>query len=173
MPIYEFYCADCHRIYNFFSRGIRPDARPTCPRCGKTELSRKPSSFAVSRNRPEPGEGEGQEPDVDESRLERAMDSLAGELDGVDESDPRQAARVMRRLFEATGMPIGGGMEEALRRMEAGEDPEKVEEQLGDALDDDPFEAGTKEGAGKKKVSTLARRLLPPTVDPNLYELDS
>ncbi len=42
----------------------------------------------------------------------------------------------MRRLFEATGMPVGAGMEEALRRMESGEDPEKIEEEMGDVMED-------------------------------------
>ena len=54
------------------------------------------------------------------------MEALASDLDSLDENDPRQGAQLMRKLFSATGMPVGGGMEEALRRMEAGEDPEKI-----------------------------------------------
>ena len=45
----------------------------------------------------------------------------------------------MRKLFDATGLPVAGGMEEALRRMEAGEDPEKIEEDMGEVLEGDPF----------------------------------
>ena len=64
---------------------------------------------------------------------------------GIDENDPRQAANVMRKLFDATGMPLGGGMQEALKRMESGEDPEKIEEDMGDVLGD---LMGGEEGAG-------------------------
>jgi hypothetical protein len=125
------------------------------------------SLFAISKGRKE---SEGEDADLpeglDEGRLEKAMESLAGEVDGLDEENPRQAARLMRRLFEATGMPVGGGMEEALRRMESGEDPDKIEEELGDALEDDPLGAGP-----KKRIRRLARRMLPPSVDPHLYEM--
>ncbi len=62
-----------------------------------------------------------------------------------------------------------GGMEEALKRMEAGEDPEKIEAEMGDVSEEDPF---TAEAAGKKSLKGLRRGPLPPSVDPNLYELD-
>ena len=67
------------------------------------------------------------------------MEALAGDMDSLDENDPKQGAHLMRKLFSATGMPVAGGMEEALRRMEAGEDPEKIEEEMGDVLEQDPF----------------------------------
>ena len=59
--------------------------------------------------------------------LEKAMEALAGDMDSIDENDPKQGAHLMRKLFSATGMPIGAGMAEALKRMESGEDPEKIE----------------------------------------------
>ena len=168
MPIYEFYCPDCHRLFSFFSRRINTQAEPSCPRCGHRALSRRVSAFAISRGRQEPSGPEGL-PNLDDSRLEEAMESLAHEADGVNEEDPRQSARLMRKLFDATGMPMTGGMEEALKRMESGEDPEKIEAEMGDVFEDDPFAA---EGAGKKSLKGLRRGLLPPSVDPTLYELE-
>ena len=165
MPIYEFYCPDCHVVFSFLSRRVNTRKRPACPRCGRPRLERRPSTFAVSRGLTEDDDlpfG-----DMDEDRVEKALESLAGELDGIDENDPRQAAHAMRRLFEATGMPIGAGMEEALRRMEAGEDPDKVEEELGDVLEDE----GELFGGGRPKLKALRNRVLPPRVDPKLYEL--
>jgi putative FmdB family regulatory protein len=169
MPIYEFYCATCHRIYNFLSRRVSPDARPACPDCDQPELSRRVSSFAISKGRKEPAGGDGGPDlpaDFDESRLEQAMESLAGEAEGLNEDDPRQAAQLMRKLFSATGLPTGGGMEEALRRMESGEDPEKVEAEMGDMLDN-PF-AEAKSGGG---LRALRRSLVAPSVDPTLHEM--
>lgn len=164
MPIYEFYCADCHRVFHFLSRTVETRRRPDCPRCGRREIERRPSSFAISKGRKETVETDGL-PDVDDARLERAMESMASELEGIDENDPRQAARVMRRLYEAAGLPVTGGIEEAMRRMEAGEDPESVEEEMGDALEEDPFARA--EGGLKR----LRRKYLPPSVDSTLHEL--
>jgi uncharacterized protein (DUF1778 family) len=78
-------------------------------------------------------------PDMDDPRLEKAMEALAGEAEGMNEGDPRQAARLMRKIFDATGMPMKTGMEEAIRRMESGEDPEKIEQEMGDVFEEDPF----------------------------------
>ncbi len=165
MPIYEFYCPDCHRIFNFLSRSIDTRGRPGCPRCGRPDLERRPSSFAISKGRKEPGSEE--EPSgLDDERLEKAMASMASEVEGLDDENPRQAARVMRKLYEAAGLPVTGGMAEALRRMEAGEDPEQVEAELGDALEEDPFSAAPEEG-----FKALRRKYLPPTVDTELHEM--
>src|SRR5512144_3139566 len=129
MPIYEFYCGPCHRIYSFFSRAINTAGAPDCPRCGERGLARRASSFAISKGQPERAVDEGETlPDLDEGKLAQLMERLGPEAESLDESDPRQAARMMRGLFDAAGMPVAGGMEEALKRMEAGEDPEKVEQ---------------------------------------------
>ena len=72
-------------------------------------------------------------PDMDESRMERAMQALASETEGLDENDPRQAARMMRKLSEAMGTHLGSGMEEVISRMEAGEDPDQIEADIENA----------------------------------------
>ncbi|MCP4369614.1 MAG: hypothetical protein GY797_16110 [Deltaproteobacteria bacterium] len=41
MPIYEFYCADCHTIYNFFSLKINTETVPKCPRCENPDLKHR------------------------------------------------------------------------------------------------------------------------------------
>lgn len=162
MPVYEFYCVDCHAIFNFYSRRVNTEKRPACPRCGRPDLERQVSGFAFSRGRTEePMDGM---PDLDGERMERAMEALAGEMEGVDENDPRQMARFMRRFTEATGVSFGTEVEEAIRRLEAGEDPEKIEEEMGDVMDaDTPFASGGVKG--------LKRRYLSPERDDTLYEL--
>ncbi len=161
MPVYEFYCADCHAIYNFYSRGVNTKRRPACPTCGRPELERKASTFAISR-----GLQKNLVPDLDESRLERALTSMAGELHGIDETNPRAAAGMMRKLFGASGLSLGAGMEEALRRMEAGEDPERVEAEMADVLEqEEPLAESS-----RKHLQEL-RRLLPPRTDQTWYPL--
>ncbi len=162
MPIYEFYCKKCHMLFNFFSSTINTEKRPLCPKCGKVKLERRMSLFARVKNR-----GESQEtpmPDLDESKMEQAMGLLAKEAETMDENDPRQAANLMRKLSDMTGLNMGSSMEEALRRMEAGEDPDQIEEEMGDLLEgEDPFSFGEKKSPSSRKI--------PPRKDETLYEL--
>ena len=163
MPVYEFYCADCHAIYNFFSPSVNTDKRPACPKCGRLDLERKASLFAISKGLKEDAGGM---PDLDEAGLEHALAAMAGELEGMNEDDPRAAAQMMRKLFSASGMNLGPGMEEALRRMEAGEDPESIEADMGDVLEQEEPSAGT----SRARLKAL-RRLLPPRVEETWYSL--
>ena len=162
MPIYEFYCQKCHMIFNFFSKSVNTEKRPQCPKCQTIKLERRVSVFATPRNRGE--EEDGPPPDLDESKMEKAMNLLAKEVEHVDEDDPRQAANLMRKLTDMTGLNLGPGMEEALNRMEAGEDPEKIEAEMGDILEEEePF------GFKEKSARILKNR--PPRVDKKLYDL--
>ena len=167
MPIYEFYCEDCHTIYNFFSRRIDTQTIPSCPKCGHPAMERRLSVFAVSKGRAGDEEGTGELPDLDEGRMEQAMTALAGEMEGIDEDDPRQAARLMRKLYDSTGLNLGAGMEEAIARMEAGEDPDKIENEMGELLEGEDAFAPRPRHA----LKDLRNRLLPPNVDPTLYDL--
>ena len=74
----------------------------------------------------------------------------------------------MRKMYDATGLSVGSGMEEAIRRMESGEDPDKIGEELGDVLEEeDPFSTKGR----MNLLSTMKKKILPPTIDDTLYEL--
>jgi hypothetical protein len=66
--------------------------------------------------------------------MERAMAKLERQMEGLDENDPRQMGRFMRHMMKETGMDFDAEMETAIRRLEAGEDPERIEEEMGDVL---------------------------------------
>lgn len=164
MPIYEFYCEACNTIFNFFSRSINTSKKPTCPRCRTQRLSRMMSAFAVTGKAKE--EGDAGDLPFDESRMEKAMQALAGEAESIGEDDPRQAANLMRKLTDMTGLELGPGMTEALRRMERGEDPDQIEAEMGDLLEgEDPFVL-----PGKKGGKPGGRRPAPQR-DETLYDL--
>lgn len=136
MPIYEFYCSHCHTLFNFYSSVIDTEARPACPRCQKPELERRPARFATLKHtgdtEPDPFG------DLDEDRLAGVMESMMGELEGLDEDgDPRQIAGLFRRFGEASGLEMGPRMEEMMSRLEAGEDPDRLEAEIGDDFDED------------------------------------
>ena len=160
MPIYEFYCAPCNIIFNFFSKTINTTTTPDCPKCGSA-LQRQVSLFAcIDRSREDSG---GEEFPIDESRLEGAMTRLSSEADKLNENDPRQAARLMRMFSDMTGVKLGDGMQEALSRLESGEDPDAIESEMGDILQsEDPFQPGQTRPRGKKSA---------PLRDATLYDL--
>jgi putative FmdB family regulatory protein len=162
MPIYEFYCADCNTMFNFFSYRINTDKRPLCPHCKKGPLDRVISTFAVLRGTKE--EGDSGMPDIDETKMEKALSIMEHEAQNMNEDDPQQAAQLMRKVCDAAGMDLGSGMEEALRRMESGENPDKIEEDLGDLLNREDL---------LKKTSRASQKMQkkPPRRDEKLYYL--
>ncbi|MEI6125576.1 MAG: FmdB family zinc ribbon protein [Pseudomonadota bacterium] len=160
MPIYEFFCDPCNTVFNFFSKSINTKKRPLCPRCSR-KLKRQVSLFAcVDKSRKEQS---AEDLPFDESRLEGAMSRLASEAEHIKEDDPRAAADLMRKFSDMTGVKLGNGMQEALRRMESGEDPEKIEAEMGHILEsEDPFLP--QDAKGKTRRSKPCR-------DETLYDL--
>ncbi|MFY9706984.1 MAG: FmdB family zinc ribbon protein [Desulfobacterales bacterium] len=164
MPIYEFYCDSFNTIFNFFSRTVNTNKKPKCPKCNKKDLQRRMSAFAIAGKAKE-DDGPDDLP-FDESKMEQAMGMLAGEAEKINEDDPRQAANLMRKLTDMTGMKLGDGMQEALSRMERGEDPDKIEAEMGDLLEgEDPFLMPAKKSGGGLSVTAQ------PARDEKLYDL--
>lgn len=161
MPIYEFYCDQCNVIFNFFSSRINTEKKPDCPRCGKKELIKQISAFATLGKAKE----ENTDPlaGLDESKMEKAFESLMREAERVNEDDPKQMASLMRRFTSQTGINLGGPMEEALSRMESGEDPEQVERDMGDLF--------SEENMAFELIKKRALRNVRPAHDEKLYEL--
>ncbi|MFW5893690.1 MAG: FmdB family zinc ribbon protein [Verrucomicrobiota bacterium] len=166
MPIYEYLCVPCNRVYSFFSQVPKPEKIPTCPKCGSTELKKQISNFSltgvnrksVAGGRTDNEAGESDNDAMDDPRVEREMTKLMNQAESIDENDPRQLGALMRRMSEITGEGLDGEMEEAVRRLESGEDPEKIEEEMGDVLgDSDDTGMGGMGGA--------------PSYDDGLYDL--
>jgi len=161
MPIYEFYCKKCNTVFRFYSRTIDTTTIPKCPKCKRVKLERMFSSFATLGKS---GEDAGA-PEIDASKLESALSLLERDAEGVDADDPRQAADFMRKLTDAAGISMGEGMEEALARMERGEDPDKIEAEMGQLLEEESFEFTSGKKKGRKKTDDK------PEIDETLYEL--
>ena len=165
MPIYEFYCRKCNTIYNFFSKTVNTTKMPDCPKCKKYKLIRQMSAFAVTGKSKEDNTSTENLP-FDENKLERAIQMLGSEADNINEDDPRQAAGLMRKLTNMTGIGLGQGMEEALSRMEKGEDPEKIGAEMEDILEsEEPFFLPDKKG---KRVKA---KYIEPLRDETIYDL--
>lgn len=164
MPIYEFYCPNCNVIYSFLARTVDKAKKPVCPRCRTKNLKKRFSLFAMTGKGTGAGDT-GSLPAGDE-KMEKATATMARELEHVNENDPRQAAELMRKFSKITGVRLGEGLEDALSRVESGEDPEAVEQDMGDRLsEDDPLVVSEDAGRGMKKHRPA------PVRDETLYEM--
>lgn len=166
MPIYEFYCRKCDTVYNFFSRSANTEKVPLCPLCKTVRLKRQVSLFArISGKNEGAGFEAGEMLPIDEAKMEKAMAMLAREAEKINEDDPRQAALLMRKLTDTAGINMGKGLEEALSRLEKGEDPDKIEAEMGDVFaDEEPFKL-------EAKAAREGRTTTQPRIDDTLYDL--
>jgi hypothetical protein len=172
MPIYEFYCPDNNRIYQFYARTLaQGQGVPACPDNPKFRMQKLLSAFAVGGGA---GKGEGDAGGdaaagaPSDARMEAAMGAMEREFSSVDENDPKAMGRMMRRMAEITGERIDGDMEEVVRKLEEGADPDSLEEQLGA---EGPEGTGEPAGDGAPAAHSRPRaRKAVPTRDPRLYD---
>lgn len=76
-------------------------------------------------------------PDMEDPRIARAMSEMERDMDHLDENNPKHMAHLLRKMKDI--LPSGSvpkDFEVALKRLEAGEDPEKIEADMGDVLGD-------------------------------------
>ncbi len=179
MPIYEFYSPNNNKIYSFFARSLAYAGKlPRCPDNPKFRMERLLSKFAITGRAKEKTEAPAGGTDVDDARMEAALAEMERDFGGMDmdNPDPRQLGRMMRKMTALSGEKMPGGMDEMIRRMEAGEDMEKLESEYGDLMGemesaDSPAAGGGKNGAGaslKERLRALRKR---PTRDETLYDM--
>ena len=166
MPIYEFHSPDTNKIYSFFARSLSyADKVPKCPDDPAARMERMVSKFAFTGRAKEKSD----EPDASDPRMEKMMAEMEREMSSLDENnpDPKALGRMMRKMTEATGQAMPDGMDQMIRRLEAGEDPEKLEEEFGDA-----FEGMDMPDGDAGEVATTGSRVRPVRMerDPALYE---
>lgn len=128
MPTYEYRCQDCHKRVSLFQTYAEYGHAPVrCPHCGGTNLRRLISRVRFARS--------------EDSRIDSLSDP--GEWDGVDEEDPRSLGRMMRKMGQEMGEDMPPEFDEVVDRLEAGQDPEDIEQDLPDlgGGDDGDFDA--------------------------------
>jgi hypothetical protein len=187
MPIYEYYCPDNHRIYQFYAKTLAQGRTvPRCPDNPRWRMEKIVSRFAVTgRGGDEAGgqetgkggaEAGGAGDPAEDARMEAAMGAMEREFASVDENDPRAMGRMMRRVSELSGEKIDGEIEEVVRKLEEGVDPESLEEQFrgegGEGGMDDPYGGVAANAPKEPRARLTARRRAPPTRDPRLHDYD-
>lgn len=173
MPIYEFHCAKCNRIFPFFSQTVASDKIPPCPKCGRSDMKKLMSKFALAGVERKSSKTTGKTSAADspstadagvddkmsDPRLQSEMMSLMEKAEGIDESNPRQMGAFLRRMCEVSGEKLTPGMTSAIQRLEAGEDMEKIEQDMGDEIESEMGGPGAMPGMGT------------PSYDDNVYSM--
>jgi putative FmdB family regulatory protein len=131
MPNYDFRCLDCGRrfevFFSFADYGTKP---AVCPHCASQHTSRKIGRVRIARS--------------EENRMSQ-LESMAdpGRLESL-ENDPRELGRMMRSMSSELGENIGPEFDEVVNRLEKGQSPEQIENDLPDL----PGAMGNGEGSG-------------------------
>lgn len=115
MPVYEYRCSGCSKqvgIYQSYEE--YGDVAVECPNCGSEELERVIRAVRIARS--------------EDSRLEDLSDP--SEWGDIDENDPRSMARMMRKMGDELGEEMPPEFDEVVGRLEAGESPESIEENM-------------------------------------------
>jgi hypothetical protein len=138
------------RIFNFLSKRLQPPAaRLSQMRRSQDDQTNQRVRHAARLSEPSaaaPASEEGPMPDMDDPRVARVMSEMERDMEHMDENNPRHMAHMMKKMKDL--MPSGAVPKEfdiAIKRLESGEDPEKIEADMGDVLGG---LMGGEEGAG-------------------------
>lgn len=126
MPHYDYFCPKCQQRVSIFQTyqdyGVKP---VVCPQCKHKKLKRLINRVRVLKS--------------EDQRMEALSDP--GWLDSVDENDPRAIGRAMRQMGAQAGEALPAEFDEVTRRLESGEAPESIEQDMpalaGDGGGDD------------------------------------
>ncbi|MBN1305616.1 MAG: zinc ribbon domain-containing protein [Anaerolineales bacterium] len=119
MPIYDYHCRACHKRFDVFLSYAAYGKKPvSCPYCSSRNVSRRLPRVRVLRS--------------EESRME-SLGSLANPaaLDSL-EDDPRALGQMMRRMGNELGDEIPAEFDEVVDRLEHGQSPDEIEQDLPD-----------------------------------------
>lgn len=94
------------------------------------------------------------------------MDVLSREHETMDHDDPNHAVYVIRRLHEIANVPLSEKAQETMRRLEAGECPDRIEQEIGNFWWDDDSLFGE-----QGRLRNLTHKLLPPSIDGGLHDM--
>ncbi len=171
MPVYEFYCSDCHKIYQFFARTAATDKVPDCPVCGKKKLSREISNFAIiSQSNNQMSGIEGND-DINENLIVDALMNLAdksSELEQADICDDKKTAKaveVFKSFIKESKIKTDGRIEDALLRATGMKTEGEIAAELEDSLDAEDYQLAL------EQLKNYKRCLSRPQTDDKLYDL--
>ena len=181
MPIYEFHSPDTGKIYSFYAPSFTfSELLPKCPDGKKNKMQKLVSGFSITgkqndQPKTEPINNDPDDPfaGMDENQASQMMQELEHSISGMDEDnpDPKQMGSLMRRMCELSGEKMDEPMEEVVRKLEEGMNPEDLEARIGEFMGEDGDAGATVEGEEESAQSKLRKLLLNRSKrDPELYD---
>ncbi|MCB8946279.1 MAG: zinc ribbon domain-containing protein [Ardenticatenaceae bacterium] len=117
MPYYDYICKSCHKGSRlFFTYAEYGTKEPICRHCQSKDLQRRIGRVALGKS--------------EDARMDSMMDESA--LAGLDEEDPREIGRFMRKMSRDMGEDMGEEFNEVVDRLEKGQSPEDIEAAMPD-----------------------------------------
>lgn len=113
---------------------------------------------------------------MDPAKSSELMKELESSIAGMDDEnpDPKQMGTLMRKMCEYSGERMDEPMEEVIRKLEEGMNPEELEDRMGDFMGDESDDgmAGFEQKDGEESMQSRLKKLLTktPKRDPQLYE---
>ncbi len=182
MPIYEYYCPNNNCFYSFFAKSSSLRNKiPRCPDDPEFKMEKALSSFSVTGiSKKNENTGIGNTESLDDPKMLAAMAELDKEMACMDgeNPDPKSMGRLMRKMSDISGQKMPPEMEEMMSRLEAGADPDSLEEEYGDILDDESLIGNNNEELNISdkeiaiKSALRAHQKKEPRRDPNLYDFE-
>ena len=129
MPIYDYFCFDCRQRFEVFLSYQEYGTIPvTCSHCRSKNVRRRLPRVRGARS--------------DDSRAEALASDYSdpSALAGL-ENDPQALGRMMRKMGNEIGEQMPPEFGEVVGRLEKGQSPEEIEQDmpdLGAGLDDEP-----------------------------------
>jgi len=182
MPIYEFFSPAKGKIYSFFARSSDyADKIPLCPDGKHFKMKKLLSGFSITGQKSEteidPGSDDNAESDnpfanMNEAQSAKMMKELEGAVGGMDDEnpDPKQMGALMRKMCAMTGEKMDENMEEVVRRLEEGTDPDELEDRMSDFDFENNEQSEPDADKTKDKAKAISKKFTRR--DPYLYEFE-
>jgi putative FmdB family regulatory protein len=120
MPNYEYRCLDCKKRFDIFlTYKEYESAIVKCKLCGSPHVQRHIGRIRISRSTPD--------------RLQNLADPSS--LNSIDE-DPQALGKMMRQMQSELGEDMPPEFDEVVDRLDHGQSPEQIENDLPDMTDD-------------------------------------
>jgi hypothetical protein len=179
MPIYEFYSPDLQKIYSFFSHKVRlSDEIPRCPDGEQLSMQKLISGFSITGTKQseiqESSQVDNSETDpfagLEPNKAQHLMQEMEKSISSIDDEnpDPKQMGHLMRQMCEVSGERIDDRMEEVVRKLEEGKDPNEIEQDMEEYLSDESVDSNEENAESARKSSNQKKM----TRDEKLYQFE-
>ena len=117
MPTYDFICNNCNQRFDVFMTFAEYGKKKvSCAHCKSKNVRRRMTKVRIAKS--------------EESRMESMSDEFSG-IENMDD-DPREMARVMKKMGREMGEELPPEFDEVVDRLESGQSPEEIESAIPD-----------------------------------------